>query len=138
MPQRCPCEPALARLPSAPFSPFSALLCSELQGGRADYSRWEFPGLCVSRLLNDFRQWKVLTGKKKKVKGKSQSVSPPSSLSQISGSDNTSYSSFLYVFLSCSSLGHPTVLYLASQNSIICITNLHIKTGMVSIFPIRP
>lgn len=35
-------------------------------------------------------------------------------------------------------LGHPTVLCLASQNSIICITNLHIKTGMVSIFPIRP
>lgn len=39
MPQRCPCEPALACLPSTPFSPSSALLCSELQGGRAGCSR---------------------------------------------------------------------------------------------------
>lgn len=134
---KMPLWASLACLPSTPFSPSSALLCSELQCGRAGYSRWEFPGVSVSQLLNDFRQWKVLTGNKK-VKGKCQSVSPPSSLSQISGSDNVSYLAVLYVFHSCSSLGHPTVLCLASQNSIICITNLHIKTGMVSIFPIRP
>lgn len=125
-PQGCLCQPGLVCLLSCSH----LFLCSEQQGGSADYSRWEFPGLCVCCLLNGFSQWKVLERKKP------ESFSP--SLPQTSPSDNTSCLPFSYSFHSCSFLGYPAVPCLSSQNSIICITNLCIKTWNALHFLTRP